>query len=421
MAIEQIVEMDDTFWQRLVELTGGAAALCYQCGACTATCPWGLVRQEALPVRRLLRRAQLGLPEQDPDIWLCATCAQCEAYCPRGVSITGVFRALRTIAWENRDVEKGLPTLLWSLYWNGNPWSQPPSQRSAWARHLEIADFDARQHEILLYTGCTCSYDRRAQKVARALVAVLRAAGVSFGYLGDLEPCCGEAALSVGHTPFFQDIARHTAQTFAEKGVERLVAISPHCYDVFKNHYPRLLGQEAFTAIHYTQLLEQLLDDNRLTFDDHPQTGEATGEANIPTLKIAFQDPCYLGRHNGEYQAPRRLLSAIPGVELVEMKQHSQASLCCGGGGGRMWLETASNERFSDLRISEAAQCGAEILATACPFCLVCLEDSAKTRARKRSNGGQARDEGVINVMDVAEIVAAALDNCLPGSRIGSV
>lgn len=385
MTNDDALPLDDALWQRLLDLTNGDAALCYQCGECTAACPWGLVRQGALPVRRLLRQAQLGIEHVDADLWLCTTCGQCQATCPRGVDIPAVFRSLRQIAWEQRAVEKGLPSTLWSLYWNNNPWSQPPSQRAAWAGSLDMQPFDPARHEVLLYVGCTSSYNRRAQKITRLLVHLLRAAGVQFGYLGNDEPCCGESALSMGHLPYFEEIAASTIQVFRDRGVRRLVTISPHCYDVFKHHYAGLNAD--FQPLHYTQYLAELLDQDRLEFD------------RSLDLRLTFQDPCYLGRLNDEYDAPRRVLSAIPGVELVEMADSRQQGLCCGGGGGRMWLETPPGERFSDLRIQQAVDSGAKCLATACPFCLACLEDSAKTMS---ANG--------IEVLDVAELASMAVE-----------
>ncbi|MGA9398605.1 MAG: (Fe-S)-binding protein [Anaerolineaceae bacterium] len=376
--------IDDDLHERLIELTGGAAALCYQCGTCTASCPWGLVREEHLPVRTIIHQAQLGVPGWQSNLWLCTTCGQCEVLCPRGVKVTDVFRGLRELAWEERRTEKGLPSLLWSIYWNENPWSQPPSQRDAWSKGLGIPEFDPEQHEVLLYIGCTSSFDRRAQKVARALVSVLNAAGVKYGYLGNDEPCCGESALSVGHLPYFNEIAHKTTERFREKEVIKVVTISPHCYDVFKNHYP---NDKPFEVFHYTQYLAQLIEDGRL---------KLTGSVKE---KITFQDPCYLGRHNNEYAAPRSILAAIPGTEIVEMPRNRSEGLCCGGGGGRMWLETVNADRFSNLRAKEASETGAGILATACPFCIVCLEDSAKNLALNK-----------IRVLDIAEVVALALE-----------
>lgn len=384
--VEDALVIDDELWEELLELTDGAAALCYQCGVCTATCPWGLVKQEPLSVRAFMRRAQAGIEDKNESLWLCTTCAQCEAYCPRGVEIVDVFRGMRYIAWKQRTALKGLPSLLWSVYWNNNPWSQPPSHRSQWAKNLDIPIFDPREHEVLYYVGCTASYDRRAQKIALSLVEVLRAAGVRFGFLGDDEPCCGESVLNVGHKPYFQEIAAHTSQVFQDYGVTKLVTLSPHCYDVFKNHYPRFVGQDGILPYHYTQYLDQLVAEGRLKFD------------RPLDMRVTFQDPCYLARHNAEHDAPRRLLSAIPGIEFVEMLNCGVDGLCCGGGGGRMWMETEAGERFSDLRVQDAVQTRAAVLSTACPFCIVCLEDSIKAL--------KVED---LEVLDVVEIAAMAL------------
>lgn len=376
--------LDDKLWERLLGLTHGAASVCFQCGVCTALCPWGEVRQEPFSVRNLIRRTQIGAPDGFENLWLCTTCAQCQTFCPRGVDVVDVLRGLRYLAWEDRKTLAGQPAILWSVYWNANPWSQPPSRRSEWARDLHIPGFDPQEHEILLYIGCTSSYDRRAQKIARSLVKVLRAAGVSFGYLANDEPCCGESVLSLGHMPYFEEIVQHTSSVFREKGVDKLVAVSPHCYDVFANHYPHA-GQN-FQPLHYTQYLFQLIDEGRLKFD-----------RNVDA-RVTFQDPCYLGRHNNEYVAARSILSQIPGLQLVEMEHYGSDALCCGGGGGRMWLETPVGERFSDLRVREACQAGANILATACPFCAVCLEDSLKSL--------EIED---LRIMDIAEVASMTL------------
>ncbi|MEJ2710703.1 MAG: (Fe-S)-binding protein [Anaerolineales bacterium] len=381
--LEKVLIADER-WERLLELTGGAAAICYQCGACTAVCPWGLIRQEPLSVRLLVRKAQLGIADPDGQLWLCTHCAQCEAHCPRGVNVRQVIDGLRQLTWEQNQAHSGLPTMLWSLYWNNNPWSQPPSQRSLWAEGLHLPRFDPAQHEILLYAGCTASYDRRAQKVARAVVKILQAAGVAVGYLAEDEPCCGEPARSVGHMPFFLELAERAANIFERNGVATLVTISPHCYDVFRNHYPR--RKPNFHPLHYTQYLAKLVAEGRLQFSEQVDQ------------RITYQDPCYLGRDNGEYQAARHTLGAIPGVELVEMEPSAEESLCCGGGGGRMWLETEAGQRFGDLRVQQANQSGATILATACPFCLACLEDSVK-----------ASRMAEMHVMDIAELALRAL------------
>jgi len=383
--------LDDELWEQLIELTGGAAAPCYQCGVCTATCPWGTVREEPLSVRTMMRQAQLGLFDGNEDLWLCTACKQCEVYCPRGVPIADVFRALRQLAWERQQVLEGLPNVLWSVYWNNNPLFQPPSQRTAWVDNGQLHEFDSTEHEFLLYVGCTSSYDRRAQNVARSVVKLLNASGVKYGTLGEGEPCCGEAVLSMGHSPYFEELAAKATAVFQAREAKKIVVISPHCYDVFQNHYGEL--KDTVEIYHYTQLLAELVESGKLEF------------GASPGLKATFHDPCLLGRGNNEYEAPRTVIGAIPSIELVEMEHTGIDSLCCGGGGGRMWMETEAGERFSDLRVQEAVDVGAEVVVTACPSCIACLEDSAKAQGLKD-----------LQVLDVAELAVLGQDSVLAGA-----
>lgn len=376
------IVIDDERWDEIIELTDGALAPCFQCGVCTASCPWCEVRDEPLSVRDLLRNAQLGLTDGGEFLWLCTACSQCEAYCPRGVPIAEAIRDLRYLSWKRREPSPGLPTLLWSVFWNNNPWFQPPSQRTAWAKGLDLPEFEKSTHDLLMYVGCTASYDGRAQKVARALVNILQQIGVSFGTLGEAEPCCGESVLSVGHRPYFEEVANTAVRVFQERGVQAMLTVSPHCYDVFKHEYPPEAGIE---PQHYTQILARFVREGRLTFD-----------SSLDRV-VTFQDPCFLGRKSQEYDAPREIVKAIPGVELIEMHHSRQDAICCGGGGGRMWMETLPGERFADLRIQEAIDLGVDSIITACPSCITCLEDSAKTMKTD------------LEIMDLAELAANAL------------
>ncbi len=381
---DEPITLDDALWQRVVEITGGAAAACFQCGTCTAICPWGQVRQESINVRKLIRRSQLGLEGQDggADPWLCTTCGYCEALCPRGVDIPGVIHSLRQEAWKQHAVPKGLPSMLWDVHFDGNPWGMPPSERTGWMKGVEVEAF-APEHEVLLYVGCSSSFDRRLQKVARALVSVLQAAGVKFGVLGEREPCCGEAVASVGNDAYLQEIVDANTALFKEIGAKTVVTVSPHCFDIFTSHYP--VGDE-FRPLHYTQFLAELADAGLL-----PRLA-------IEAATVTYQDPCYLGRHNAVYEDPRKVLNAVHGLELREMENNREQGMCCGGGGGRMFLETPAEERFATLRVREAQATGARILATACPACLSCLDDGLKV----------AGDESM-RVMDIAEVVQMAL------------
>ncbi len=376
--------LDDELWEELLALTDGEVTPCFQCGVCTASCPWGLVRGETFSVRKLIRKAQLGVVDEQEELWLCTTCSQCEPYCPRGVHIVEVIQALRYLMWKRRTTLEGLPSLLWSVYWNNNPWFQPPSQRAQWAVTLDLPDYDPDQHDVLLYVGCTASYDRRAQNLAHSLIQIFRALKVPYGVLGEKEPCCGEMVLRLGHLTYFMEIAEAGAKIFRERRVGKLVAISPHCYDVFLNHYPEV--NESFKPFHYTEYLASILDWDELPF----QTSF--------DRKVTYHDPCFLGRRNQHYEAPRKVMENIPGLTLVEMENYGPEGLCCGGGGGRMWMETDPNERFSDLRVQEAASTGASVIATACPYCITYLEDSIKS----------LHIEG-LEVLDIAEIAAEVL------------
>jgi Fe-S oxidoreductase len=377
---DDVLVLNDDTWERVMAATGGQASACFQCGVCTATCPWGLVKPEPVIIRHLVRQAQLGVPGWTDALWLCTTCGQCLAQCPRGVIIPDVILALRNVAWKEHKVPAGIPTLLWNIYWDGNPYGRPPSERSGWLSGLNVREFNA-DDEILLYLGCTANYDRRIQKVARALVQVFEAAGVRFGVLKDREPCCGDAARTSGHLEYADEIAATGSTLFRELGVKTVVAISPHCLDQFIHHFDM---PDGFRALHYTQFLKELMDAGRLTI------------AGEMPMKVTFHDPCYLGRRGGDFETPREILSSISGVELVEMRHNREDALCCGGGGGRMWLETPASERFADLRVAEARETGAEVIGTACPHCISCLED------------GVAGDRS-LRVADVAELVAWAL------------
>jgi Fe-S oxidoreductase len=298
------------------------------------------------------------------------------------VPVIDVIRGLRYLIWEQRATPEGTPSVLWSVYWNDNPWFQPPSQRSQWAKDLQIEAFDADRHELLFFVGCAASFDRRAQKISQALVRLFQAAEIPFGTLGDEEPCCGESVLSLGHRRYFKELAQETAALLEQRSVGTLVTTSPHCYDVFRNAYPRY--SERFEALHYTHVLWDKIQRGELAFS---QSAE---------LKVTYQDPCLLGRRNGSYDAPRQILQSIPGLELREMAHSGREALCCGGGGGRMWMETPPDQRFGDLRVEEALETGADVIATACPYCVACLEDSIKAQKVDR-----------LRVLDIAEIAAA--------------
>jgi len=365
---------NDELWEELCRTTDAAA--CYQCGTCTATCP--LAAGGTLNVRQLIRLGAFG--DDAPGLWACTTCAQCNIGCPRGVDVVEVVRHLRSRGWKHNDVPVGLRPLLWAEFQDGNPYRLPPSQRTAWMRGLsgpETGTLDGAP--TVLYVGCTASYDPRAQRTARSLARILTAAKVPFRLLGEKEVCCGETPRALGVNGLFRELSSRNVESLRAVGATRVVTLSPHCFDALKAG----LGDQV-EVVHYSQLLDELLSSGQLKV-----SGYRPGV-------VTYHDPCYLGRQHGVYEPPRRLLESA-GAKLVEMNRTRQWALCCGGGGGNMWRESSSEERLADVRVAEARETGADVLATACPFCVTCF------------SGARTPGAGPMAVVDVAEVVARAV------------
>ena len=216
--------------------------------------------------------------------------------------------------------------------------------------------------EMLYFPGCYLSYDSRLKKVAAATATILKKAGVDFGILGSKENCCGESIRKTGNEELFKRLARENIKTFIDHGVKKILVSSPHCYHTFKNEYPEF--KVNFEVVHISQYLFDLIREGRL------EITKGYGK------KVTYHDPCYLGRHNGIYDEPREVLKKIPDLELFEMAESREESLCCGMGGGRVWMETEKSERFSNLKVEQAIGLGAEVLVTSCPYCITALEDS---------------------------------------------
>jgi Fe-S oxidoreductase len=246
----------------------------------------------------------------------------------------------------------------------GNPLSEERKNRAKWAEGLSVKPF-SEEMEILYFPGCYLSYDPRLKKVAKATANLLKKAEVDFGILGEKESCCGESIRKTGEEEIFRRLAKENIKTFVENGVKRILVSSPHCYHTFKNEYPEFMVN--FEVVHLSQYIWELIDSGRLKVNGSYEK------------KIAYHDPCYLGRHNGIYDEPREILKTATASDLEEMPDSRVDSLCCGGGGGRIWMETARGERFCDLRLEQAMEMGAETLVTACPYCISNFEDSRIT------------------------------------------
>lgn len=344
------------------EAGGEALKFCYQCGKCDTVCPWNRVRK--FFIRRLMHQSQLGLvPFESEDLWLCTTCRNCVQQCPRGVKIIDVMRAMRRILVPDGVVPASIPNLrsvMTSIASVGNPFRQE-KDRAEWAEPLSVKAF-TEGTKFLYFPCCYPSFEPRLKKVAHATAGLLQKAGVDFGLLGSKENCCGESVRAAGNEELFKRLARENIKTFIDHGVKKILTSSPHCYHTFRNDYTEF--KASFEVIHITQFLFELIKEGRLEIKKEYQK------------RVTYHDPCYLGRHNGIYDEPREVLERIPGLKLIEMPDSRESSLCCGMGGGRIWMETAKGERFSDLRLQQALDIGAEVLVTACPYCITQFEDS---------------------------------------------
>jgi len=349
--------------EEVKEIGGDIAKLCFQCGICDTVCPWNRVRD--FSIRKIINQAIYGLSEvESEEMWLCSTCGKCMQRCPRGVKQIDVSVALRRLSTEYQVFPasvKPVRTVIGGLVADGNPFGEEKKSRADWAKGKSVKKF-SEGTEILYFPCCYPSYDKRLRNVAVATVEILKKAGVDFGILGNKENCCGESVRKTGDEELFKTLAKENIKTFIDAGVKKILVSSPHCYHTFKNEYPEFSVN--FEVVHITEFIFQLIEEGRLKLKKDYYR------------KLTYHDPCYLGRHNGIYNEPRDVLKHISGVELLEMPDAFENSLCCGGGGGRVWMETLKEERFSNLRIEQAVQVGAEELVTACPYCIAMLEDS---------------------------------------------
>ena len=359
---------------------------CIQCGRCSAGCPISL--SSPLNIRRIiyevLVRDKLDV-SQRPEIWDCTTCTTCTLRCPKGLDPALILVGMRRVLTEGGRVKPTIRDALESTFKFGNPWGRGKGKRSEWAQGLNVKNLtEGAEAEILYFVGCTPAYDDRVQAVAQAMVRVFQKAGVDFGILGNEEMCCGSEMRRLGEEGLFEFLVEENLGLFQQHGVKRMVTTSPHCYNSFKNEYEGL----DFEVQHYTQFLADLIEQGKLAFSK---------EVN---RVVTYHDPCFLGKQNQVYDEPRAILQSIPGLQFVEFDRSRERSLCCEGGGGRMWVEASRpGERLAEIRVRDALALGAEVIATACPFCMFTLEDAVKTTGA----------EGAIEVLDIVELVAQAV------------
>jgi Fe-S oxidoreductase len=396
--------VSDLTWKEMLDLYA-----CTECGRCSDVCPaWNTgkplnpklvimnLRDHLFEVGpRLLRSGKNGKVEpvslnpdviEDEVVWDCTTCGACMQECPVNIEhIDHIVDMRRNLVMGESRFPQEAGTLLRNLESSSNPWGMGREARAEWADGLGVRVLQEGQAapEYLYWVGCAGSFDDRARRISRAVTRVLQRAAVPFAILGPRELCTGDPARRMGNEYLFQSLAEQNVKTLDGSGVRTIVANCPHCFNTLRNEYPDFGGN--YQVLHHTQLFARLIEDGRLS---------PTEEVRA---LLSYHDPCYLGRHNGVYGEPRRVLDAIPGLSTVEMPRHRERGFCCGAGGSRMWMEERIGKRVNMERTDEAVSTGASTMGVACPYCLIMLDDGVKASGRS------------LEVVDVAEVVARSI------------
>ncbi len=317
----------------------------------------------------------------------CATCGSCEERCPFEFkdSLLDGFEDAKAKLIDEGLIPPSVRDYLESVAKHGNPYEESQSKRGEWAEGTDIQPYS--DQEFLLYVGDVASYDESGKEMAKSIGNLLNKVGISFGILGDRETSDGNDVKACGERGLFEDLAEKNIESFEDNGVEKIITISPHAYNAFVQDYPNL---EDIEVKHFTQILANLMEEGKIPMSDYD-------------AKATFHDPCYLGRHNKVYDPPREILEGIPGLDFIEMERNRDDAFCCGGGGANVFtdmLESSGKNSPSRIRVREALDTGADILAVACPSCYTMLEDAVKAE-------GVEED---IKIMDLAEVVLSAID-----------
>ena len=360
---------------------------CIQCGKCSAGCPVSL--NGPLNIRQLI--GKLNLQEdlesvfERPGLWDCTTCSVCSLRCPRGLEPHEVVIAIRSALAEEGNIPVAARDALEATLKQGNPYGQPRSQRAEWAAGLGIKDLSSGDTaELLYFVCCAASYDSRGQEVSRSLAKVLTQAGVDFAILGNEESCCGNEIRRLGEEGLFEMLKEQNTSLFNQYDIRQIVTTSPHCYTALKNEYT----DSSLEVRHYSQVLAELIEKGTLKLTKDIER------------RIVYHDPCFLGKQHLIFDEPRFVLRSIPGIDPVEFERCRERSLCCEGGGGRQWVDVSdAEERLAAIRIEEALELKADVIATACPFCLLNLEDAVKTKGVDQQ----------LQIKDLTELVLEAI------------
>ncbi|HEY4187586.1 MAG TPA: heterodisulfide reductase-related iron-sulfur binding cluster [Polyangia bacterium] len=333
----------------------------------------------------------IGTRTTEDVLWACTTCGACQEVCPVFIDHPEkIIQMRQNLVMVQEKVPSDLARTFTNLERNGNPWGIGADKRMDWAEGMNVPTLDDHPDaEYLLWVGCAGAFDDRIKKQTRALVEILREGGVDFAVLGLEEGCSGDPARRSGNEMLYQMEAQQNVETMNAKKVKKVVTACPHCLHTIKNEYPQLGGN--FEVRHHTQLIRELVDSGKIEMD----------AVETAKSKVTLHDPCYLGRWNGEYDAPRALLGALPAGKdaVIELPRNREHGFCCGAGGGRMWMEEKIGTRVNHNRTDEIIASGADTVATACPFCTIMLRDGVQDR-----NAGDK-----VQVLNVSELVAKSM------------
>ncbi|MEM3641929.1 MAG: succinate dehydrogenase iron-sulfur subunit, partial [Candidatus Bathyarchaeia archaeon] len=350
--------------------------LCTKCSICYSACPAAIDEKFLGPstltanYRFITDTRDEGLDERlkpmTDNIWLCTSCNSCTLFCPKLVQCSNAIVEDRSLLVEAGIIPRTVKDVLESVFKYHNPMGTHQSKRMEWAEGLNVKTFPTvTKADVLLFTCCSTAYDVRNREIARTMAHILNSLNVNYATLGAEEWCCGDHILRMGEKGLFEELATHNIEMFKKFDAEKIVTLSPHCYNTFKNDKPYV--DVKLNVQHYTQFLAEAIQQGRVKF------------AKPVNKRVAYHDPCFLGKRNEIYDAPRQVLQSIKGLELVEMKRTRESSFCCGGGAGRVWTEEATPENRPCVdRVKEALELKVDVVAVACPFCVTTLEDAVK-------------------------------------------
>jgi Fe-S oxidoreductase len=387
-----VSKLEEFSWKRRLDFDA-----CTMCGRCQSVCPAYLAgtplnpKQIILKLRGLMHhpdgKAIHGDTIAAEELWACTTCNACVEVCPAFIEIVDTIVDLRRyLALSEGALPSTAGTSLQNMQRAGNPWGLSPADRLAWAEGLDVPRL-AEGHEVeyLYWVGCSASYDRRNQAIARAVVKILKAAGVSFAVMAE-EKCNGDAARRLGEEYTYQTLATENVENLKRYRFRTVITACPHCFNTIGNEYKQFGG--TFEVRHHSVVIADLLREGRLRLTRPREE------------LLTFHDSCYLARYNSVVESPRETLRAIPGLRLTEMPRSRKGGLCCGGGGGHMWMEIRGERRINEIRVEEALATQAKTVGTACPFCMAMIDLGRKVKGA----------EETLQVKDIAELVAEALE-----------